>query len=144
MKVLFDTSVLVAALVEAHPAHPKAFRWLVKARKQETEFFVSAHSLLEIFAVLTRMPIQPRITPGLAQRLLRANVESQASIITLTKKDYLEVIGCMAELGLSGAVVYDALIARCAQKKACDHLLTLNEKDFIRVWPLHNGVIRSP
>jgi len=28
MKVLLDTSVLVAAMVEAHPAHEKSLPWL--------------------------------------------------------------------------------------------------------------------
>ena len=32
MKILFDTSVLVAALVESHPMHTRAFPWLKKAR----------------------------------------------------------------------------------------------------------------
>jgi len=31
VKVLFDTSVLVAALVAAHPAHDRAFPWLKRA-----------------------------------------------------------------------------------------------------------------
>ena len=141
MKVLFDTSALVAGIVEAHPAHSRAFSWLSRALKKDLEFFVSAHSLLELYAVLTRMPLQPRITPGMARRLIRANVETRAVVVTLTKKDYSVVIDEMAELGLSGGVVYDALIARCARKLACDVLLTLNENDFHRVWPDNAGVV---
>lgn len=41
----------------------------------------------------------------------------------------------MANLGLSGGSVYDALIARSAQKSQVDRLLTLNVDDFKRVWP---------
>ena len=41
----------------------------------------------------------------------------------------------MAELGLSGGVIYDALISRVAQKSRVDHILTFNIDDFRRVWP---------
>jgi len=33
MKVLLDTSVLVAAMVEAHPAHEKSLPWLQQIKK---------------------------------------------------------------------------------------------------------------
>lgn len=38
MTVLFDMSVLVASLVEAHPVHPRAFGWLSRALKKAFEF----------------------------------------------------------------------------------------------------------
>ncbi|HJS57618.1 MAG TPA: type II toxin-antitoxin system VapC family toxin [Vicinamibacteria bacterium] len=53
MKVLFDTSVLVAAMVEGHPEHDRALAWLERARRGALEFFVAAHSLAELCAVLS-------------------------------------------------------------------------------------------
>jgi predicted nucleic acid-binding protein len=50
----------------------------------------------------------------------------------------------MADLGLSGGIVYDALIARAAQKVKADRLLTLNPGDFRRVWPNGERIIASP
>jgi len=144
VKVLFDTSVLVAGLVEAHPAHARALQWLSRALSKEIDYYVAAHSVAELYAVLTRMPVHPRITPGAAGRMVRANIETQASIVALTKADYLAVIRDMADLGLSGGVVYDALIARSARKGACQALLTLNPGDFHRVWPDHDGVVKAP
>lgn len=144
MRVLFDTSVLVAGLVEAHPAHAGAFRWLCRALKKELDFYVCAHSLLELYAVLTRLPLQPRIMPGTGRRMMRASVEARATIVTLTKADYLAVVDEVADFGLLGGVVYDALIARCARKTSCDVLLALNEADFQRVWPDHGGAVRRP
>jgi len=32
MKTLFDTSVIVAGLIEAHPMHGRAFPWIKQAR----------------------------------------------------------------------------------------------------------------
>lgn len=38
MKIFYDTSVLVAALVVAHPNHARALEWLRRARAGEHEY----------------------------------------------------------------------------------------------------------
>jgi len=41
MKTLFDTSVIIAALVEAHPMHQRAFPWLKQAKANDkVEWFI--------------------------------------------------------------------------------------------------------
>ncbi|MDW8289532.1 MAG: PIN domain-containing protein [Armatimonadota bacterium] len=65
MRVLLDTSVLVSAVVEAHPRHEWSLNWLKRAHHSEIEAVVSAHSLLEMYAVLTRLPLHPP-TPAAA------------------------------------------------------------------------------
>lgn len=112
MKVLFDTSVLVAAMVRPHPMHHRALPWLQQAHRGEIELSVASHSLAELYAVLTRLPVRPRIAPGTALRLIALNVERRAKVVSLTPTDYGAVIRRMAELGLTGGSVYDALIAR--------------------------------
>ena len=135
MKVLFDTSMLVAGVIQSHPAHERAFRWFCRVADRELELFVAAHSIAEFYAVLTRLPVNPKISPTLALRLLRENIEAVAHIVPLTTDEYLRVVTSMAELDLMGGVVYDAIIAAAARKSKCDALLTLNRKDFVRVWP---------
>lgn len=51
MKTLFDTSILVAALVENHSKHERALPWLSKAKVKECEFVVSSHTLAELYDV---------------------------------------------------------------------------------------------
>jgi predicted nucleic acid-binding protein len=144
MKVLCDTSVLVAAMVEEHPAHPRALPWLSKARNNEVELTVGAHALAELYAVLTRLPLRPRISPAVARRLIRENVEAYASVIALTAEEYRQVLDDMAGLGLSGGVIYDGVAAAAARKALVDRLLTLNESDFRRVWPTAGNRIAVP
>jgi hypothetical protein len=36
---------------------------------------------------------------------------------------------------MAGAIVYDALLVRAAEKAGVDRLLTLNIDDFRRAWP---------
>jgi predicted nucleic acid-binding protein len=144
VKVLADTSVLVAAMVESHPDHEQAFPWLRAAKQGQHTLFVATHTLAETYAVLTSLPLQPRIGPDVARRLIRENVERQAVTVELRRADYRRVLDDMASLGLSGGVVYDALAAHAAQKAGVDRLLTLNPGDFRRVWPDGAAAIAQP
>ncbi len=135
MKILFDTSVLLAAIVEPHPLHSTAFSWLKRAKSQEFDMLVASHTLAELYAVLTTLPISPRITPGAASHLIHSNIENIAKIVSLSASDYIVLIKRMANLGLSGGVMYDALITRAAEKSGADKVLTFNLDDFKRVWP---------
>jgi len=135
MKVFFDTSVLVAAIVEAHPMHPHAFPWLVRAKSKEFDMAVAAHTLAEVYAVLTTLPLIPRITPGAARRLIHDNIETTAKIISLSWQDYVSVIKNLSDSELPGGIIYEGLIIKAAQKADVKKILTFNVNDFKRVWP---------
>jgi predicted nucleic acid-binding protein len=144
MKVLADTSVLIAAMVESHPGHERAFPWLRQAKQKRIELFVSNHTLAELYAVLTTLPVHPRLSPDTARRLIREDIESVAVIIDLRAADYRRVLDDMSALGLSGGVIYDALGARAARKAEVDRLITFNVADFRRVWPDAGGIVQAP
>ena len=144
MKILFDTSVLVAGMVEPHAMHKSALPWLKRARAGEFSFFVATHTLAELYAVLTSLPVRPRISPGVARRLVHENVATRAKVISLLPADYGAVIRRMADLGLSGGIIYNGFVARAAQKARLDRLLTLNPDDFKRVWPEGASLIAEP
>ena len=88
MKTVFDTSVIVAGIVESHPMHPKCLPWLQRAKAGEVECIVVSHTLAETYAVLTTLPLKPRISPLVAQRLIENNLQSNARIVALTATDY--------------------------------------------------------
>ncbi len=144
MKILFDTSVLVAALVQPHPLHNRALSWLKKAKAEEFELIVSSHTIAELYAVLSTLPVSPRITPGLAWRLIHESVEPVASVISLSSSDYFATIKRMSDLGISGGAVYDALIVKTARKSEVDRVLTFNVNDFKRIWPEGEKRIAAP
>lgn len=135
MKILFDTSVLVAAIVEPHPLHTPAFRWLKRARAKEFDMLIAGHTLAELYAVLITLPISPKITPGIAGHLIHSNIEILAKMVSLSPLEYSAVVKRMVDLGLSGSVIYDGIIAMAAKKSGVDHVLTFNINDFKRVWP---------
>lgn len=135
MKILFDTSVLVAAIVEPHPLHAPAFSWLKRARAKEFDMLIAGHTLAELYAALTTLPIRPKITPGIAGHLIHSDVETLAKMVPLSPSEYSSVIKRMVDMGLSGGAIYDAIIAKAAKKSGVDHVLTFNVDDFKRVWP---------
>ena len=134
MKILFDTSVIIAAIIEPHPKHNKALPWLQKARQSEFELVVASHTLAELYAVLTTLPIKPRISPSIAWRLIQENVEQIAKIISLTPLEYKTTIKQLSEKGLFGGIIYDAIIAKVASKAQVNNLLTLNLQHFQKIW----------
>ena len=50
----------------------------------------------------------------------------------------------MSEIGLIGGTIYDALIAKVAQKAKVERLLTLNIDHFRRVWQDGENKITAP
>ena len=123
---MFDTSVLVAALVKPHPLHERAVSWLKRAKTGEVVMAISAHTLAEIYAVLTTLPVSPRISPDMAWRLIHENIEKTATVISMDGADYIETILRLKERGFSGGIVYDALIFYAAVKSKAETLLTLS------------------
>ena len=144
MRILFDTSVIVAAMVEAHPFHKRALPWLKKAKENNFELIIAAHTLAELYAVLSTLPVRPRISPGIAWYLIHENIESTAKIITLTPSEYSRTIKALSDKGLSGGIIYDALIAKSALKAKADRLLTLNKKDFEKIMHGNDIILHSP
>lgn len=144
MRVLLDTSTLIAALIETHPFHKPAFKCLEKVGQKNYKGFVSAHSLAELYAILTRLPVKPPILPNEAQELIKDSVISICEIVSLTSDDYNAVIEHLAQLDIIGGAVYDALIMHVASKIQIDSIITLNEKDFKRVYPEFADKVISP
>ncbi len=133
LKILFDSSVLIAAFVESHPKHKSALSFLIKAKNKEFQLLVSSHTILEIYSVLTSAPFKPKITPIIAKQLIENNIKNIARTIYLTDEDYFKIIEKMSNLNFSSGIVYDAIVVECAMNAKVDEILTLNSKDFIRL-----------
>lgn len=132
MKVLFDTSVIVAASLPQHPSHVPCFAQLQAAKTGQIEGYLSTHSLAEIYSVLTRMPSKPRMSPQDVRLLIEHQLQ-YLKAISLEHTDYQVAIAQMSDLNLPGGGIFDALIAQAALKSDVDRLLTLNPKHFTRL-----------
>lgn len=61
MKISFDTSVLVSALVKELPDHRRALDCLKRHIEDGDECCCSTHSLAECYSALTTIPLPQRI-----------------------------------------------------------------------------------
>lgn len=121
-------------MVEVHPKHKIAISWLGRAKDREFNFIVSAHSLLEVYSVLTTTPFKPKISPTTAKKLIKNNIIHKHAIIeSLTPNEYVNLLDSVTSLNLHGGIVFDAIIFECAKKSKTDKIITSNPKDFIRL-----------
>ena len=135
MSVLLDTSVLVAAMVESHPAHEQALPWLQRIQDGTETGLVAAHSLAELYAILTTLPVRPHIPPTVAQQLIQHNILNRFEVVFLSDEDYVAVIDHLSGWGIVGGPTYDALILHAAVKANAGQVVTLNERGFRRIHP---------
>jgi predicted nucleic acid-binding protein len=112
-----DTSAAIPLLMSSHVAHREVRRQL-----QGHDLVLTQHSLAETYSVLTRLPGDARVAARDAVRLIDANFDPPA---LMPLEVATAVPASMAELGIVGGAVYDALVALAARS----HSLTLVTRD---------------
>ena len=132
METLFDTSVIVAALVDQLGNHDASFRAFHRYTDGEHAGCCSTHALAECYATLTALPVAKRISPDEARTLIEHAVVGRLKVLPITPADYRTVLREVAALGIRSGAVYDALHAHCARKAGVDQVLTYNLADFER------------
>lgn len=132
MKWFFDTSVLIPVFLEDHQHHEASLDAFVAADKKQA--CCAAHSLAELYSVLTRLPGKNRLSGEQVFLFLEAIAE-HLTLITLDDKEYYSAIRDAAAAGIVGGMLYDALLARCAQKAGADVIYTWNLQHFRRLGP---------
>ena len=144
MRVLLDTSVLLAGMIEGHGHHRAALPWLQRVKSQELIGVVAAHSLAELYAILTAPPLRVRISPVAAWELIQENLLEDFEAVALSETEYYTALRALSLSGGVGDAVSAALIARVAAKAEVDCLVTLHPQDFQRVWPQGAAKVREP
>lgn len=127
MSSFLDTSVLVAAFYGDHVHHEPSLHLL--AGLQPDAGCCAAHSLVEVFATLTRMPGRHRISADQAVLFL-GSVRERLEVIFLTGDEYASAIERAATLGIVCGTIYDAMLAHCALKAGVETLYTWNIRHY--------------
>jgi predicted nucleic acid-binding protein len=133
--IFFDTTVLVAASERSHPHYAQSRTALLRVAAGQDKGFMGQHSIAEVFAALTRLPVHPRIHPVEAARIVSENILPHFEVVSIGKRDYIEALNTMASGGWTGAKVYDALLLGCAARCAVDRIYTFNLGDFRQLAP---------
>jgi predicted nucleic acid-binding protein len=143
VKVLYDTSVLIAALLVEHENHHLALPRLELARLGVVKGYLSTHSLAELYSVMTRLPQPLRVLPHEAEAAI-GDLLNYLEPVPLSTSEYQQAIRCMAALKLVGGGIFDAVIAQAALKAGVEQLLTFNSKDFMRLGDQVASLVQVP
>jgi predicted nucleic acid-binding protein len=141
VKSFFDTSVLVAAFLEDHIHHEPSLTTLRTADKKYA--CCAAHSLAEVYSVLTRMPGKYRLG-GEQVMLFLETIRDRLTIVSLDSGEYYSAIGEAAAAGIVGGTIYDALVARCALKAKTETIYTWNVSHFQRLGAVVAKRVKTP
>jgi predicted nucleic acid-binding protein len=144
VKVLFDSSVLLPALVEGHRNHRAALAALQDAKEGRVRGFATAHALAETWGSTTALPLKPPLTGEEVLRSLREILLDTIEVVPLGEEDYLAALESAAGLGLRSGAIYDGLHAQAARRIGAEAILTFNLKDFRRIAPDLRDRIRKP
>ncbi|MFP4378227.1 MAG: type II toxin-antitoxin system VapC family toxin [Spirochaetales bacterium] len=127
-----DTSVIVAAVHANHPSHRLAAPWLDSAFDAH-ELFVAHPSLIESYAVLTRLPAKYRFSPSEADTVLRETLQDNVTIAPFTSQSSWSALSSLVEAPAAGGAAYDALIIHLLKQAGVDVITTFNVTDFTRL-----------
>ena len=135
MNVFFDTSVLVAAVVDQLPNHLVALDCYRRYSSGEHTGYCSTHALAECYATLTALPLPRRVSAAEAFALVERNLLSRLRVIPLEDQDYLEALRLASAQGLLSGQIYDALHIAAARKAGCTRIYTYNLRHFQPLCP---------
>jgi len=141
VKEFFDTSVLVAAFWGGHPNHHASVKKFGSATRKQSACGI--HTLAEVYAVMTALPVRPMIPPEQAALFVR-EVRDRLTAITLDENEYFAAIEKAGERGFTSGRVYDALLLSCAAKAKAQTIYTWNLRHFRDLAPELADRIRTP
>jgi predicted nucleic acid-binding protein len=141
LKYFLDTSVLVAAVLFQHPQHDKSLAIYRSANRRTA--CTSAHSLLEVYATLTRLPGNQSV--GSEQALLFIDdVRSRLTVTALEASEYWSLLESAVAENIVGGTIYDLLIAHSALRAGAETIYTWDVAAFKRLGPEIARRVRTP
>lgn len=139
MSVFLDTSVLVAGLIDFGPQSARAHSLLhAVAEKTIAPAATAWHCCLEFYSVSTRVPVEYRLAPGDAARLIEEEIFARMSVHDLPGAERLPLLRAAAHDAIGGGRIYDAHIAEVARAAKASVIVTDNRRHFLAA--LRHGI----
>lgn len=125
-----DTSCIVAAILSWHEQHEQA-RTAIEQRLLDGQLMlIAAHTLVEAYSVLTRLPARHRVAPVVAARLIDEGFCDVGKVVGLNARSYAKLLRKAPAAGIAGGRIYDAVIAQTAMQGGAQVILTFNARHF--------------
>jgi predicted nucleic acid-binding protein len=132
VSVFLDTSVILAGLVDFGPQSAAAQSVLHGvAQKMVARPATAWHCCLEFYSVSTRLPLEFRLTPAEASRLLTKEIFDRFAIHDLPTGDRLALVRTAVQDGVTGGRIHDAHIAEIARAAGATVIVTDNRRHFV-------------
>ncbi len=132
MSVFFDTSVLLAGLIDFGPQSAPAQTLLHAVTEGRVTAAATAwHCCLEFFSVATRLPPEYRLPPRDAVTLLEQEVFARIAVHDLPAHDRVPMLHAAAHDLIAGGRIYDAHIAEVARAVRASVIVTDNRRHFL-------------
>ena len=132
MSVFFDTSVILAGLIDFGPQSAPAQSLLhAVAERRIADCLTAWHCCLEFFSVATRLPPEFRLSPADAFLLLQDEVFERIAVHDLPEPERLTMLQAAGRDGVAGGRIYDTHIAEVARAINAKVVITDNRRHFI-------------
>lgn len=130
-RIVLDTSCLIAAVCDWHEHHASTSEAFERSRRRGDEIVTVAHALAEAYSVLTHLPSPHRLSPDVAFTLLEANWRASKTV-ALSSRGYWRLLQSASDSGVTGGLLYDAIIAATAKTAGAEKLWTWNVRHLAR------------
>ena len=135
----FDTSVLVAGLIEIGPASEHAQKIMSRIADGKIRAAATAwHCCLEFFAVSTRLPEEFRLAPPDAIQLIEEEILARFRVEDLPEKARRIFLRTVRADRLIGGRIYDGHIGEIAREMGAKLVITENRRHFLGL--LRHGI----
>lgn len=132
MSVFFDTSVILAGLIDFGPQSAPAQSVMHAVAEQRIPAAATAwHCCLEFFSVATRLPPEFRLTPADACLLLQEEVFARFAVHDLPASARVPMLQAAARDHIAGGRIYDSHIAETARTAEASVIVTDNRRHFL-------------
>ena len=132
VEVFFDTSVLLAGLIDFGPQSAPAQSLLhAVAEKKIPSTATSWHCCLEFYSLSTRLPPEFRLPAADAARLMDEEIIARMAVHDLPSADRAAMLRLLADDGITGGRVYDVYIAEVARAAGAGIIITDNRRHFL-------------
>src|SRR5437016_168498 len=110
-----DTSCLIALLCDWHEHHHVTLKEMERRKTSGERIVLASPTIVESYAVLTRLPASFKMAEKDALRLLETNWK-KTQTVSLNAQEYWALLKSAADRNIGGGQIYDGLIAACARK----------------------------
>lgn len=141
--LVFDTSFLVAAVVEAHAHHLRTDPWVQAVSSGKINARMGWHAAAECWAVLSRLPGTLQLAPPTVKLIVDRLLETFVPVAPIETHYRIALTRC-SERGLRSGAVFDALHMAVAEAEGAEGLVTFNARDFQRLRAAHSPPVIVP